>query len=106
VGNQPSCPICKLLRLSSSGYSIIIAPSQRRDGTNAFYQTPPNLIQVWYGINSFQKNLELIKQRPVRYKVLQQSAFALDIDLKEDLETLKQLCVETITSQFIKTLSL
>ncbi len=95
-----------LLQLGRSGYSIIIAPSQRKDGTNAFYQQPPNRIQVWYGPNSFQKNLTLVSQSPHPYRILENSAFALDIDLKEDLEQLQQIKIHSKTAEFIKTLNL
>ncbi|NVM54189.1 MAG: 2-phospho-L-lactate guanylyltransferase [Candidatus Helarchaeota archaeon] len=97
--------IDELLQLGKSEFSIILIPSQRKDGTNAFYQSPPNLVQVWYGANSFQKNLTLISQRQIPYKILENPAFALDIDIKEDLEKLQQLEEKSATSQFMKTLN-
>ncbi|MHA1648618.1 MAG: 2-phospho-L-lactate guanylyltransferase [Candidatus Helarchaeota archaeon] len=96
--------IDELLKLGNQHYPLIIAPSQRKDGTNAFYQRPPNLVQVWYGNNSFQKNLQLIMQSQVPYKIFENPAFALDIDLKEDLQKLFQLKEKSASFKFITSL--
>lgn len=95
-----------LIKLAKKKSGIIITPSQRRDGTNAFYQQPPNLFQVWYGPNSFQKNINLILKKHLPYFIFEHPAFALDIDLKEDLINLQQMNSNSNTSRFVKTLHL
>ena len=98
--------IDELLKLGNAGCSIIIVPSQRKDGTNAFYQRPPNNTQIYYGVNSYQKNLEFLSQKNLTYTIFENPAFALDIDLKEDIAQLKNLKLHSTTSEFIKTLEL
>jgi 2-phospho-L-lactate guanylyltransferase len=95
-----------LIKLAQEKSSIVIAPSQRKDGTNAFYQQPPNLFQVWYGPDSFRKNLNLILKKHLPYHILEHPAFALDIDLKEDLIHLQQMNSNTYTSKFVKNLNI
>ncbi len=80
--------IDELIKMGKNKFPIVLVPSQRRDGTNAFYLRPPNLVKVWYGPNSFQKNLDTISKQKLPYIILEKPAFALDIDLKEDLEQL------------------
>lgn len=98
--------IDELIQLGLSKDSIILVPSHRKDGTNAFYQKLPNTMNAWYGENSFQKNLESISKQEISYHILEKNAFALDIDLKEDLEKFKQINDASETSLFIKTLNL
>jgi 2-phospho-L-lactate guanylyltransferase len=83
--------IDEIIALGQNKSSIIIVPSRRKDGTNAFYQQPPNLVPVWYGDDSFYKNLDLMSKQQLPYISLESPAFALDIDLKEDLLDLKKL---------------
>jgi 2-phospho-L-lactate guanylyltransferase len=97
--------IDQLIQLGESKFPLIIAPSQRKDGTNAFYQRPPDLIQVWYGNNSYQKNLGTISSNKIPFKIMETPAFALDIDLKEDLIALRDSHVASNTFEFCKTLS-
>jgi 2-phospho-L-lactate/phosphoenolpyruvate guanylyltransferase len=83
--------IDEIIELGQKKSSIIIVPSRRKDGTNAFYQQPPNLMEVWYGDDSFHKNLDLISKQQLPHISLESPAFALDIDLKEDLLDLRKL---------------
>ncbi|MHA1358865.1 MAG: 2-phospho-L-lactate guanylyltransferase [Candidatus Helarchaeota archaeon] len=93
-----------LIQLGANNYSIIIAPSQRKDGTNAFYQRPPNLIPVWYGDNSYQKNLATISNHNLQFKIIENPAFALDIDLKIDLIEYQKKAISSNTARVLKTL--
>ena len=98
--------IDELIHLGHSKDSIIVVPSHRKDGTNAFYQKLPHVVNVWYGEDSFQKNLESISKQDISYLVLEKNVFALDIDLKEDLEKIQQINDSSETSLFVKTLNL
>ncbi|NVM27381.1 MAG: 2-phospho-L-lactate guanylyltransferase [Candidatus Helarchaeota archaeon] len=98
--------IDELIHLGQTKDSIIVVPSHRKDGTNAFYQKLPHVVNVWYGEDSFQKNLESISNQDISYLVLEKDVFALDIDLKEDLEKIQQINDSSETSLFVKTLNL
>ena len=97
--------IDELIKLGRTDKSIILVPSQRKDGTNALYLKPPDIIEVWYGPDSFQKNLKTISELNLPHKIIDIPSFALDIDLKEDLERLLLFKSETYTSQFAKSVS-
>ncbi len=94
----------KFLNLGMTQYPLIISPSIRKDGTNAFYQRPPNLIKVWYGPDSFQKNLKSISEQDIPYKIFEDPSFALDIDLKEDLRTLQESKIDCHSVKYANSL--
>jgi len=98
--------IDEIIESGQKNSSVIIIPSQRKDGTNAFYQQPPNLVAVWYGDDSFHQNLDLLVKQQVPYIILEHLGFALDIDLKEDLLHLKLVKSPPNISKFIKTLKI
>jgi 2-phospho-L-lactate guanylyltransferase len=70
---------------------VIIAPDRRKDGTNALYINPANLIDFRYGEGSFKIHVEQAKKANARIEIMELAAFALDLDLPEDLEYLHEL---------------
>ena len=70
---------------------MVIAPDRRREGTNGLLLSPPGLIPYCYGPNSFQRHIELAKQKGLRVEINDDPAFALDLDLPEDLELYRQM---------------
>ena len=70
---------------------IIIAPDRRHDGTNALYINPAGLIEFKYGEGSFQIHLTQARNANARIEIIELDAFALDLDLPEDLEYLHQI---------------
>jgi len=70
---------------------VIIAPDRRKDGTNALYINPANLIDFRYGEGSFNIHLEQAKKANARIEIVEHEAFALDLDLPEDLVYLHEI---------------
>ena len=70
---------------------MIIAPDRRRDGTNAILLSPPNSLDYQFGPESFRLHVDQARQKNLRVVIYQSAAFELDLDLPEDLETLKQI---------------
>ncbi len=70
---------------------IVIAPDRRREGTNALLMNPAGLIQYAFGPNSFQAHVQEAQKFGVRVDVFEDPAFALDLDVPEDLEVLRQM---------------
>jgi 2-phospho-L-lactate/phosphoenolpyruvate guanylyltransferase len=70
---------------------VIIAPDRRKDGTNALYINPANLINFCYGEGSFNIHFEQAKKVNARIEIIEHEAFALDLDLPEDLVYLHEL---------------
>lgn len=81
----------KFISHSGNPPEVIIAPDRRRDGTNALYINPANLIDFCYGAGSFNIHLEQAKKANARIDIVDHDAFALDLDLPEDLDYLHEL---------------
>lgn len=79
------------LRHAGSPPEIIISPDRRKDGTNALYISPADLIQFSYGTGSFQKHMQLAAQSNARVEVVDSFVLGLDLDLPEDLELLNSI---------------
>ena len=65
--------------------AMVISPSRSEDGTNALFLTPSNAIPTFYGRHSFQRHIEEVSMRGIRYCVAKSRRIALDIDTNEDL---------------------
>ena len=70
---------------------IVIAPDHRREGTNALLMNPACLIPYAFGPNSFQTHIQEAQRYGIRVEVYEDPSFALDLDLPEDLEFLRQM---------------
>ncbi|TFG06008.1 MAG: 2-phospho-L-lactate guanylyltransferase [Promethearchaeota archaeon] len=98
--------IDEIIGLGKSKNTIILIPSQRKEGTNAFFHPHPPFFPVWYGPDSYQKNLVSITNLNLPFIILERAKFALDIDLKEDLAKLLQLNDNSLTKQLIQNFAL
>lgn len=83
--------ICEFITHSGNPPEVIIAPDRRKDGTNALYINPANLIDFRYGEGSFNIHLEQAKRANARIEIVEHEAFALDLDLPEDLVYLHEI---------------
>jgi len=83
--------IQQFLKHSGNPPEVIIAPDRRRDGTNALFINPADLIEFRYGNNSFNVHLDLAKKANARVEVVEMDTIALDLDLPEDLDLLNKL---------------
>ncbi len=70
---------------------MVIAPDRHGDGTNGLLLNPPGFFPYRYGLHSFQQHIELAQQQGFHVEVFNDPAFALDLDLPEDLELLRQM---------------
>jgi len=70
---------------------VVIAPDRRHDGTNALFINPAGLIEFKYGKGSFDIHMKLAEKANARIEVVEEIHFALDLDLPEDLEYLKEI---------------
>ncbi len=70
---------------------VIIAPDRRHDGTNALFINPAGLIEFKYGKGSFDIHLKQAEKARARIDIVEETPFALDLDLPEDLEYLKEI---------------
>ncbi len=71
--------------------SIVIAPDRRCEGTNALLIQPPGLINYEFGPDSLKKHLEAAKRANAAIEICHLENLALDLDIPEDLEYLRQM---------------
>jgi 2-phospho-L-lactate/phosphoenolpyruvate guanylyltransferase len=69
---------------STSKPAVVLSPSEN-GGTNALFQSPPNLIRMFYGPLSFAKHIKEAQNKGVSVKLHQSESLATDIDSAEDL---------------------
>ncbi len=81
---QPST-LQEIIELGQPNPSVVIAPCQRRDGTNGLLLHPLGLIDFAFGLNSFQKHQQAVQSIGLQPIIYNSPAIALDIDLPTDL---------------------
>ncbi len=69
---------------------MVIAPDHHGEGTNGLLLNPPGLIPYRYGPHSFQQHVHLAQQKGFRVEIFRDQAFALDLDMPEDLVLFRQ----------------
>jgi 2-phospho-L-lactate guanylyltransferase len=84
------------IRHSGKPPEVLIAPDRRRDGTNALFINPADLIEFYYGPGSFEIHKRCAEKAHARLEIIETDTFGLDLDLPEDLEVLKGYKVELI----------
>ncbi|MHC1784786.1 MAG: 2-phospho-L-lactate guanylyltransferase [Anaerolineaceae bacterium] len=84
------------LKLAGDPPSIVIAPDRRNEGTNALLIQPAGLINYEFGPGSFKKHLEAGEKANAHIQVCYLENMALDLDLPEDLEYLRNMEVSLV----------
>lgn len=79
------------LALSGGEPEIIIAPDRRKDGTNALFINPSDLIDFYYGPGSYNLHINAAKAKNATIKVVENEVLGLDLDLPEDLNLLAEI---------------
>ena len=91
-----------LKKLSLYERMVIIAPSLRKDGTNALLVKPANLIKFQFGKNSYEKHLDLLKnEQDLDVLIFENENISLDIDTFEDLIKFHKIKSNTFTQEFL-----
>jgi 2-phospho-L-lactate guanylyltransferase len=83
-----------MLKLADKPPVVVIAPDHHRNGTNALLVCPVGLIEYEFGPGSFQRHCESAVQAAARLEVCDLPSLALDMDLPEDLERVRQVLAE------------
>ncbi len=66
-------------------FELVIAPSERLDGTSLLAFQRKGAIALHYDDNSFRKHVKEAKTRKIRHYVLKMEEFSLDLDTRRDL---------------------
>jgi 2-phospho-L-lactate guanylyltransferase len=83
------------LIIGAQNHPLTVVPSKDKTGTNAILMREPNIIRLAFGKGSFQKHINLAKQRRVYCKILRINGVAFDVDEEDDLKELMQHSTET-----------
>lgn len=78
----------RMLIERSAHYSVVLAPSQDRTGTNALLVRPPLALPYLFGLNSFQRYQQAAQKWQLNSTVYSSIGLALDIDTIDDLHAL------------------
>lgn len=82
---------------------VVIAPDRHEKGTNALLISPSGLIEYDFGENSFQRHCELVKKSGARLEIVNLPSLGLDLDVPEDLEIVRSLEKNMVTSTTTQT---
>ncbi len=82
--------------------SITIVPSHDRMGSNCVLCSPPDVIPLRFGENSFYFHLQSARNHGLFPQVLTFPGIGLDIDTPEDLQLLSQTIVPSRTGKFLE----
>lgn len=87
--------------------TVIISPSSNVNGTNLLFLSPPNIIKIEYGENSFQKHLKKAGNiKDLNLIVYHSHNIGLDIDLPSDLFIFLSSPSQTHAFQYLNKLEL
>ena len=76
----------QILYLGRYNTTVVLAPDQREDGTNALLVNPPGFIPFAFGQGSFRRHLISAEELGATVKIYRSERTALDIDIPSDLE--------------------
>jgi 2-phospho-L-lactate guanylyltransferase len=80
-----SADVNKIVELGNcNGSTVVLSPSHD-GGTNALFQSSPNLIRMCFGPHSFAKHIKEAHSKGVCVKLQYSTSLATDIDSAEDL---------------------
>jgi 2-phospho-L-lactate guanylyltransferase len=80
-----SADVDKIVELGNCGGQTVVLSRSYDGGTNALFQSPPNLIHVCFGPRSFVKHIKEAYSRGVCVKLHYSTGVATDIDSADDL---------------------
>lgn len=76
----------QILHLGRYNMTVVLAPDQKNDGTNALLVNPPGLIPFAFGVGSFSRHMMSAEQTGATVKIYRSPRTGLDIDTPSDLE--------------------
>jgi 2-phospho-L-lactate guanylyltransferase len=79
--------ITALLQAHGGAPAVTIAPSRDRLGSNAVACSPPDLLPLRFGEDSFVPHLERARALGIEPRVVERPGLALDVDTPDDLRT-------------------
>lgn len=75
----------KILAFRKDPPIVVISPDRKKEGTNALFVCPPDLIDFKYGKGSFKKHIKAAEEADARLEICELPSLELDLDEPEDL---------------------
>ena len=77
--------IRKILEFRKDPPVVVISPDRKKEGTNALFICPPDLIDFKFGEGSFSKHVQQAQDAGHRLEILELPSLKVDLDEPEDL---------------------
>ena len=91
-----------LILAHGNGPAITLAPSRDHRGSNAVLCTPPDLLPLQFGDDSFKPHLAASRALNIEPAVVERPGLALDIDTPDDLVALLETPSATRTYDYLR----
>jgi 2-phospho-L-lactate guanylyltransferase len=82
-----ACDIDALIEAHGDAPAVTIAPSRDKLGSNGVACSPPNLLPLRFGDDSFFPHLKRAQDLGIEPRVIEREGLALDVDTPDDLIT-------------------
>jgi 2-phospho-L-lactate/phosphoenolpyruvate guanylyltransferase len=92
----------QLLDAHGCAPAVTITPARDRLGSNAVICSPPPLLPLAFGANSFYPHVESARHQGVEPRVVDSAPFALDIDRPADLQVFIELASATRAQRYLQ----
>ncbi len=90
-----------LIQRHAAGKAFTIAPSHDRRGSNGIVATPPDVIMLAYGDDSFLPHLGKAREAGLTPQIVDLEGLSMDVDHPIDLEMLEAKPWQTRTHAFL-----
>jgi 2-phospho-L-lactate guanylyltransferase len=81
--------IRKILAFRKDPPVVVICPDRKKEGTNALFVSPPDLIDFKYGQGSFNKHKIAARDANARLEICELPSLELDLDEPEDFSLIE-----------------
>jgi len=92
----------RLLEFHRPGRAFTIVPAHDKRGSNAILMTPPDLMPLAYGADSFVLHLANARRIGIDPQVVELPGIGLDIDTPHDIDLLARVPAATRTHRYIE----
>jgi 2-phospho-L-lactate guanylyltransferase len=77
--------IAALLRATGEAPAVTLSPSRDERGTNAVVCSPPDVLPLRFGVDSFLRHVQRARSLGIEPQIVRRPGLALDIDTPDDL---------------------
>ncbi len=92
-----------VLEVHDEAPAVTIAPSRDERGSNAVACSPPDVLPLRFGDDSFFPHLERARELGVEPRIVRRPGLALDVDMPEDLKAFLAIAEDGHTRRYLET---